>query len=412
MRTSLRSRFLTALATGSALGGVALGACGGSIDDPNRAQPAGSSGSSGGGIPTTTAPTKGPTPPVGSSGSIPKDASVIDAANVCEWGKPKEACYTHAQLDAMWKSPPQGGDVGGDAGPPPWDPNGCLPAESVRDDCCNIAVTGPTLNAGGSCCYVHCVGGCCGRPFVVDGAARVADVVTRDDWRSGEVILRDHALDADARKRIATAWANDAAMEHASVAAFARFTLELLALGAPSDLVLAAQHAAREEIEHARACFAIASSYAGRALGPGALDVGDAMPARSLAEVAAAAASEGCVGEALSAALAQARAARCRDDATRAVLERIADEEARHAELAWSFVGWAIAVGGHEVRASVASAFESARTHPPLASDPALRTIPIATLRAHGLLDQRTAQAVIARVLANDVGPCAAALAA
>jgi hypothetical protein len=48
--------------------------------------------------------------------------------------------------------------------------------------------------------------------------------------------------------------------------------LELLALGAPAELVEKAHVAALDEIEHARICFALASAYGGERYGPGPLD--------------------------------------------------------------------------------------------------------------------------------------------
>ena len=42
--------------------------------------------------------------------------------------------------------------------------------------------------------------------------------------------------------------------EHASVASFARFTLDLLSLGAPPGLLSAAFHAGQEEISHTQLC--------------------------------------------------------------------------------------------------------------------------------------------------------------
>jgi hypothetical protein len=199
-------------------------------------------------------------------------------------------------------------------------------------------------------------------------------------------------------------------MEHASVASFARFTLDLLALGAPADLVLGAQDAGRDEIEHARACFAIASRHAGRSLGPGKLDVGGAAPAVDLASAVAAAVAEGCIGETLSALLAEARLARAEDADVRAALRRIANEEARHAELAWKFVGWAVVAGGDPVRAAAARAFETALARSPQTWDDGLRGIAKDTLRAHGLLDERAAREVGERALRDVVAPCVVAL--
>lgn len=308
-----------------------------------------------------------------------------------------------------------------------FDVNGCLPANLVEDGCCNPAVTGPTWT-GSSCCYVHCTGACCGRPFVVDGQARVAAVRERDDWtaiaasvataatppasgvhRSAQAVA-ESALDPETRARIATAWAHDASMEHASVASFARFTLELLALGAPADLVVASVDASRDEVEHAVACFAIASRYAGKNLGPARLDVGGASPAADLASAVSAAIVEGCIGETLSALLAEARLARAEDAEVRATLRRIANEEARHAELAWRFVGWAITAGGDAIRDAATRAFASALAKTPQTWDSSLGEIAPATLRAHGLLDEATAREVGDRALSEVVAPCAAAL--
>jgi hypothetical protein len=422
LRSGLRSRFLTAIAAGSALASVGLsGACGGAVE--------GVSGSSSGGEPknessptnttgggSTSSSSSGsssgnPSPPSTPTPNPPAtDASVPPGK--CDWGKPEQACYTTAQLESIWYSPPMGGDVATDAGPPPWDSNGCLPMEHVKDDCCNPAVSGP-IKSGNTCCYVHCTGGCCGRPFVVEGEARTARIAPREDWlgATGGPAHRFavEALPADARARLGKAWANDAAMEHASVAAFARFTLELLAVGAPPEILLDAQDATRDEIEHARACFTMASRYLGRAVGPDALDTSGAGGPRSLAEIAAATVKEGCIGETLSAALAEERARGAAHPYTRSVLDRIADDEARHAELAWRFIGWAIATGGETVRGAVARAIDETFARPPVAFDAALAAVDSETVRAHGLLDEETARETVARALREIVAPCAAA---
>jgi hypothetical protein len=68
-------------------------------------------------------------------------------------------------------------------------------------------------------------------------------------------------------------WTKLGQMEHASIAAFARLQLQLLALGAPPDLVQACNQALIDETAHTRLCFGLASAYAGRGIGPGPLDV-------------------------------------------------------------------------------------------------------------------------------------------
>ena len=61
--------------------------------------------------------------------------------------------------------------------------------------------------------------------------------------------------------------------EHASVASFARNTLQLLTLGSPSELLVASQQAGIDEINHAKISYDIASANTGLNLAPGPLDV-------------------------------------------------------------------------------------------------------------------------------------------
>src|SRR6185503_716009 len=101
--------------------------------------------------------------------------------------------------------------------------------------------------------------------------------------------------------------AADAQLEHASIASFARFVLVLLAVGAPADLVAGAQQALADEVEHARACFSLASRFAETPLGPAPLRIDGALEAPTLARAAADAVVEGCIGETLAAAQAAAQ---------------------------------------------------------------------------------------------------------
>jgi hypothetical protein len=79
-----------------------------------------------------------------------------DMGVVCK--NQRRACFTTAELIELWNAPPEGGRR--DGGPPPLDPNGCLPANAVQDDCCQPAVAGPELESG-TCCYQICAGACC-----------------------------------------------------------------------------------------------------------------------------------------------------------------------------------------------------------------------------------------------------------
>ena len=245
------------------------------------------------------------------------------------------------------------------------------------------------------------------RPFLVGSSLRVAEVSERDDWASP--LGESAALDPSTAEWLGRSWLADAREEHASIAAFARFTLLLLSVGAPPDLVLASQRASIDEIRHARGCFALARRYSGRSAGPGALVVSDALGAMSLAEMAALTAEEGAVGETLGVVLATEQLALATDPEVRALPARIVTDEARHAELSWGFLRWAIAKGGAPVRRAAEHAFRAAidktRATPTRTYDVAL-----AAWHAHGRLTCAEARAVTERGIRDVLEPCASAL--
>jgi hypothetical protein len=272
---------------------------------------------------------------------------------------------------------------------------------------------GPFLE-NAMCCY-HVYTSCCcgqvsGRPLVVAGEHTTAPL-SEDDarWCAELGAAALEGLDAATRATLAERWVLRALDEHASIASFARATLELLAAGAPPELVDATQAAARDEIEHARLCFALASRYRARNVSAGALPLGELLPLRrSLADIAEAAAVEGCIGETLAAALAHEELARASDPEVRRVLAILFADETRHAELAWRTVAWAVRAGGEPVRRRVAAAFASALSAPFPAADPEADS----ALAAHGVLDAGTTRAVHVRTLRAVIGPCARALCA
>ncbi|MEZ4382866.1 MAG: ferritin-like domain-containing protein, partial [Nannocystaceae bacterium] len=222
-------------------------------------------------------------------------------------------------------------------------------APEVKDEMCCFTVDWPEI--------------CCGRPFSVGEGARVAAVAATRAWL-GERLPTPQlgGLDAATRERLAAAWTADGLAEHASVASFARFILELLAVGAPAELVSAAQRALAEEIEHARLCFALASAYRGAPVGPGPLAIDAALDGGGdLRSIVARALVEGCIGETLAALQAGVAAASTGDPAVAAALQSIADDELEHAALAWSFVRWAIDAGGlADAEGLIAAAIDAA----------------------------------------------------
>ncbi len=144
---------------------------------------------------------------------------------------------------------------------------------------------------------------------------------------------------AEARS-LAAKWTRAAENEHASIATFARLSLELLALGAPMDLVMACQRAGADEVRHAEDAYALASAFAGEELGAMPFPEACAPIVPDVVRLARETLEDGCIGES-AAALAAMRDAEDSDDpATKAVLRRVARDESRHAELAFRLLGW------------------------------------------------------------------------
>ncbi|MFZ6179125.1 hypothetical protein [Nannocystis pusilla] len=262
----------------------------------------------------------------------------------------------------------------------------------------------------GQCCVkVAWEETCCGRPFLVEETARTARPLARADW-SSPVAPALAGLTARERGALAAEWVEDGLAEHASVAAFARFALQLLALGAPAALVEAAQQAMADEIAHARLCFGLAAAYGGAPQGPSPLPLAGALAGvDDLVAVTVATLREGCIGETLAALQAEAALAGAQEPAVREALAQIAADELRHAELAWRFVAWALERGGPEVHAACAAALARAeanvgRSPGHVEEDMSERML------AHGRLGAAGRAAVARRAMVAVIGPAGRAL--
>ena len=133
----------------------------------------------------------------------------------------------------------------------------------------------------------------CGRPFL--GRQGRTHRKRAEWWLVTKP--RVSALASAERAAIAEHYRAAALMEHASIAAFARFTLELMTLGAPAELVSASVSAMADETAHTQLCTALANRYADTAFSPGALDVTGALSEPELLSVVDRAVIEGILGE-------------------------------------------------------------------------------------------------------------------
>lgn len=264
----------------------------------------------------------------------------------------------------------------------------CQPSNCTTDQSCGsgylcASYNGSCTDPGYACqkstdnCLVDadCMGGACewneslkkracsecvpGRPFLVAAEVRYAPVAARSDWSGLNTKPSVAHLTSRERSLLAAHWTKLGQMEHASIAAFARFSLQLLSLGAPPALVEATTQALADETAHAKLCFGIASAYADRAIGPGPLDVTRSLEVTSLADIVDLVIAEGCFGETSAVLEALDGADAASDPVIRAAYTQIAADEQRHAELAFRFVRWALERDRDTVRACIASALSA-----------------------------------------------------
>lgn len=185
-------------------------------------------------------------------------------------------------------------------------------------------------------------------------------------------------------------------LEAASVDAFRALRRDLAALGAPRRLLRAASRAARDERRHARRVGALSRRRGARppapVVRPGAPPALEALAAHN--------AVEGCVRETFGALIARWQAESAGDREVAGAMARIAEDEARHAALAWEIDAWARRRLDPAARARVDLArAEAARA---LVADAARERSMELTLDL-GLPDRRTAER-LARGLVEALG--------
>lgn len=262
-----------------------------------------------------------------------------------------------------------------------------------------------------ACCYDWisiCPGG---RPLLVDGRPRLAPDCQSSDWVAGESSSLARATSiADVserdRRALAEHYTREATFEHASIAAFARVSLSLLAVGAPPHLLVDTHRAGLDEIAHAEAMYRMASAWSGSTVGPEALDLTGAVEIRSsLVDLAEEAFFEGAVGEVVASLVLREESERAPDLETRSILGTMAADEENHAELAWRTVAWALSRDDASVRSMLEGSRNRITTEiaGPIPLDAPGAALPFVTSASERTLVRR-------RALVEIVLPCLDAL--
>lgn len=208
--------------------------------------------------------------------------------------------------------------------------------------------SGYKRSSSGDCvltCYVL------GRPFSLEkGGFLVAPVMSSPSITIEEVVaVPENAStfepiipEAD-RNKAAQYWAKVAMMEHASVASFSRFSLELMSIGAPVDLLSGAHQAALDEVRHTQVSLDIANQFGSTNFTPGSFPISREAADFAFGDVekiAEAAALEGCIEETLAAAVVFEQARVMQIPSLKAQIRSVGLDEANHAAFAWRAVQW------------------------------------------------------------------------
>ena len=158
---------------------------------------------------------------------------------------------------------------------------------------------------------------------------------------------RPTSLPSDDREALAAAlWIRNADAEWVSVAAFSKLSFELLELGAPPELVKECHTAALDEVAHTQLCFDVAAGLHPSAVGAAVAPIPALSGLRTgrtrLLDVAVESLVQGAFLERVSAEMARALAERCSRAPIQAALNRIYDEELRHADHAFRILQWCL----------------------------------------------------------------------
>jgi hypothetical protein len=127
-------------------------------------------------------------------------------------------------------------------------------------------------------------------------------------------------------------------MEAAAVIAFADLERDLARVNAPSALRARVARGRLDEVDHAARMTAIARRFGAEPARPEVVVAAGRLP--SVLELAIENATEGCVREAYGALVATHQATFAADPSVRAAFERIAADEAQHAELSFDLGDW------------------------------------------------------------------------
>ena len=261
----------------------------------------------------------------------------------------------------------------------------------------------PDDEKGDTCCYQakyqqlrdtpNCVHG---RPYMQEDNVIVAQLEQRPGlWKAPmQAIVHPNQEEREIAGQFYLAAAQ---AEHASIASFNRFALELISFGAPPNLIQRAQEAAIDEIRHAQSAFSIANSLLEQQPQPANMPM-DVQLATNIQDLASAVLEEAAIQETLAVLLAAEQRKIVQSPDIKRFLDDVIRDESRHAELAFETLRWCIEVGGEEIRSLIAQ-----RIQQPIKIS--TQNYPKQAIAALGLPNQEALQRMVQRGISEVIIP-------
>jgi hypothetical protein len=164
------------------------------------------------------------------------------------------------------------------------------------------------------------------------------------------------------RTRLAETWSRRSAAEYLAVSTFAVLAIDLVAAGAPADVLSLCMRAGIDEVRHAELCLRMIEIYGGKRVmpPPGMSSLPDDPERPKLHQALANTMLVSCVSETYATTVLTATRDLTTDPVAHAVLTSIYSDEVMHARLGWSYLRYGIERGG-------AGAIEAAAAMVPVA---------------------------------------------
>jgi hypothetical protein len=153
------------------------------------------------------------------------------------------------------------------------------------------------------------------------------------------------------RARLAATWMRRSEAEYLAISTFSVLAIDLVAAMAPADVISLCLRAGIDEIRHAELCVRMAQIYSGeqKLPPPGMSSLPDDPERPKLHQALANTMLVSCVSETYATTVLSATRDLTVDPTAQAVLTSIYSDEVMHARLGWSYLRYAIELGGQGV---------------------------------------------------------------